>query len=85
MSDKDQVFWDALMEKNKSGSEKKIFRKFKKHSKVIDSKHLAEVFNVDKKEIEQVISYMNSNQLYCNFILSPESSVNSRWNIWKNF
>uniref|UniRef100_A0A9J2PYB5 EF-hand domain-containing protein n=2 Tax=Ascaris TaxID=6251 RepID=A0A9J2PYB5_ASCLU len=54
MSDKDQVFWDALMEKNKSGSEKKIFRKFKKHSKVIDSKHLAEVFNVDKKEIEQI-------------------------------
>ncbi|VDM48129.1 unnamed protein product [Toxocara canis] len=54
MSDKDQVFWDALMDKNKCGSEKKIFRRFKKYNKAIDAERLAQEFGVDKKEVEQI-------------------------------
>ncbi|VDK53528.1 unnamed protein product [Anisakis simplex] len=56
MSDKDQVFWDAVMDHNKGGGcEKRIFKRFKKRSKPINVEHLAETFGVDKKEIEQVI------------------------------
>lgn len=51
MSEKDQIFWDALMCKNDSIK----LKHSKKYLKSIDVEHFANQFTIEKKEVEKVI------------------------------
>ncbi|VDN58021.1 unnamed protein product [Dracunculus medinensis] len=50
MSEKDQIFWDALMCKNDSIK----LKHSKKYLKSIDVEHFANQFTIEKKEVEKI-------------------------------
>lgn len=51
MAEKDSIFWDAVMEKNRG---KKKIKKLKKYAKGVDAENLAQQFSISKKEVEDV-------------------------------
>ncbi|MFH4984538.1 hypothetical protein AB6A40_011247 [Gnathostoma spinigerum] len=76
MSEKDQMFWNALMDQDSRGSEKRKLKKIKKHSKRIDAERLAAQFNVDKHEIEKCFElFLRIDNDKSGSITAPEIAV----------
>ncbi|VDM98968.1 unnamed protein product [Thelazia callipaeda] len=51
MAEKDMIFWDAILDKNRS---KKKTKKFKKYAKDINLANLAEQFSITEQEVEDI-------------------------------